>query len=77
MTARRRSAPSRFAERFILTYKERVSPRRASRCRFEPTCFQYGLESFRRYGFLRASAKTAWRLLRCNPFNRGERLDSP
>lgn len=72
---RPKSAPSRFAERFILTYKERVSPRLGAHCRFQPTCSEYGLECYRRHGFLKATAKTAWRLLRCNPLNNGPRHD--
>jgi hypothetical protein len=68
---------SRFAERFITTYKQRVSPGLRSGCRFEPTCSDYGLTAYRRYGFLKATAKTSWRLLRCNPWNRGVRLDPP
>lgn len=76
-SARRPSAPTRFAERFITTYKQRVSPALGARCRFEPTCSEYALESYRRYSFLRATARTAWRLLRCNPWNKGDRLDPP
>lgn len=75
--SRRLSAPSRFAERFIRTYRLRVSPALGARCRFEPTCSSYGLEAFRKYGFLKATAKTAWRLLRCNPWNRGPTADPP
>ena len=75
--ARPTSRPSRFAERFILTYKERVSPGLAAQCRFEPSCSEYGLEAFRRYGFLKATAKTTWRLLRCNPWTKGPRTDPP
>ena len=77
MTARVERRPTAFAERFILTYKERVSPRLGARCRFEPTCSSYGLEAYRRYGFWKATVKTAWRILRCNPLNRGPRLDPP
>jgi putative membrane protein insertion efficiency factor len=70
--ATRRSSPlSRFAERFITTYKSRVAPTLPSRCRFEPTCSQYALASYERHGFLRATAKTAWRVLRCNPWSKG------
>jgi putative membrane protein insertion efficiency factor len=75
--ARKLSALSRFAERFIETYQQRVSPRLGTRCRFEPTCSQYGLEAYRRYGFPKATAKTVWRLMRCNPWNKGARLDPP
>ena len=75
---RKLSPPSRLAERFILTYRRRVSPSLGSRCRFVPTCSEYGLESYRKHGFLKATAKTAWRLLRCNPLNPGGmKLDPP
>jgi putative membrane protein insertion efficiency factor len=73
----RPSALSRFAERFITTYKQRTAPTLGSRCRFEPTCSEFGLESYRRYGFLKATARTVWRLLRCNPWNKGPTLDPP
>ena len=72
-----RSAPTRLAVWYIETYRARVAPRLRARCRFEPCCSEYGLESYRRYGFLRATAKTLWRLLRCNPFRRGMELHDP
>ncbi len=76
--ARKRSPFSRFALRFIETYQQRVSPRLgAGKCRFRPTCSHYGLEAFRRYHFLKATAKTVWRLMRCNPWNKGAALDPP
>ena len=74
---RRPSALSRFALRFIETYRFRVAEGLNGRCRFEPSCSSYGLEAFHQYGFWRASTKTVWRLLRCNPWNKGPRLDPP
>jgi putative membrane protein insertion efficiency factor len=69
---------SGFAERFILTYKENVAPALPSRCRYKPTCSEYALESYRRYGFVKATLKTGWRLLRCNPLiSRRSRIDLP
>ena len=68
---RETSAFSRFAKRFILTYKRRVSPRLGAHCRFEPSCSEYGLEAYRRYGFPKATAKTLWRIVRCNPLTKG------
>ena len=77
-TADRRLSPlSRFAERFIRTYQFQVSPRLGTRCRFQPTCSNYGLEAYQKYSFLKATAKMIWRLLRCNPWNRGPRLGPP
>ena len=37
------------------------------RCRFEPTCSVYAVESFETYKFGKASAKVILRLLKCNP----------
>jgi len=74
---RKLSPASRFAERFIRAYKERVSPSLGTNCRYVPTCSEYGLESYRRYGFVKATAKTAWRLLRCNPLNGGGMKHDP
>jgi putative membrane protein insertion efficiency factor len=40
-------------------------------CRFEPSCSDYGRQSYERFGFLWGSALTFWRLLRCNPWTAG------
>ena len=74
---RKPSPFSRFAVRFIETYRLRVGPGLGARCRFEPSCSSYGLEAYQRYGFWKASVRTVWRLLRCNPWNRRPRFDPP
>jgi len=72
------SPGSRAAVALIELYRSRVPARLRPRCRFEPTCSEYGLAAFRRYGFATATRKTVWRLLRCNPLNRGgPRVDPP
>ncbi len=40
-------------------------------CRFSPTCSQYGLEAIERYGAVRGGFMALWRILRCNPWNKG------
>lgn len=55
----------------IRFYQRSLSPLFPRRCRFYPTCSQYALEAFDKYGFLRALALTFWRILRCNPLSRG------
>lgn len=40
-------------------------------CRFHPTCSDYGLVAFKRHGFFKGGAMTAWRICRCNPFSEG------
>ena len=61
----------------IRFYQASVSPFGMAACRFQPTCSHYGLEAYRKYGFLMATAKTVWRILRCNPWNHGPRHDPP
>jgi len=40
-------------------------------CRFYPTCSQYGVESIQKYGIIKGGIKTMWRVMRCNPWNKG------
>ncbi|HEV3124413.1 MAG TPA: membrane protein insertion efficiency factor YidD [Candidatus Dormibacteraeota bacterium] len=71
------SRPSRFALRFIEAYRAGVSPRLKTGCRFTPTCSEYGLIAYQRYGFVPATAKTLWRLMRCNRRRRGTPIADP
>ena len=43
----------------------------ADTCRFYPTCSHYGYQAIYKYGAIKGSLMAAWRILRCNPFNRG------
>ena len=40
-------------------------------CRFYPTCSHYGYQAIYKYGVLKGSVMAAWRVVRCNPFNKG------
>lgn len=40
-------------------------------CKFHPTCSMYGAEAIKKFGAVRGSIKTIWRILRCNPWNTG------
>jgi putative membrane protein insertion efficiency factor len=55
----------------IGAYQRWVSPSLPRRCRYEPTCSAYAVESIKRFGILRGAVLAAWRLLRCNPFSHG------
>lgn len=55
----------------IKFYRSAISPHTAPSCKYTPTCSQYGLESIERFGALKGSALTIWRILRCNPFSKG------
>ena len=43
----------------------------ADTCRFHPTCSHYGYQAIYKYGVLKGGWLATWRVLRCNPFNRG------
>ena len=43
----------------------------APTCKYHPTCSEYASLAYRELGVVRATAKTTWRLLRCNPWSGG------
>jgi len=43
----------------------------ADTCRFYPSCSHYGYQAIYKYGVLKGGLMAAWRVIRCNPFNRG------
>lgn len=55
----------------IKIYQKFISPLFGAQCRFYPTCSQYGLEAFSRFGFFKGGYLTLRRILRCNPFCEG------
>ena len=59
----------------IRMYQKHVSPAFPPRCRFIPTCSQYAAEAISKYGALRGGLLALGRLLRCNPFNKGDIFD--
>lgn len=40
-------------------------------CRFRPTCSEYAIQSIEEYGLIKGGVKSVWRILRCNPWNKG------
>lgn len=57
--------------RLIRIYQLYISPLMWPRCRFTPSCSQYGIESIRKHGPIGGLWRTAWRILRCNPWCKG------
>lgn len=55
----------------IKLYKKFISPALPNSCRFYPTCSSYSIEAFEKHGFLKGLWLSTYRILRCNPFNRG------
>ncbi|MCP3031303.1 membrane protein insertion efficiency factor YidD [Halobacillus sp. A1] len=55
----------------ISFYRKWISPMTPPSCRFQPTCSEYGIESFKRFGFLKGSFLTVKRISKCHPFHKG------
>nr|WP_082019887.1 membrane protein insertion efficiency factor YidD [Berryella intestinalis] len=59
--------PSNLAIFLIVAYRTVISPLFPGCCRFEPTCSQYGIIAFKRFGFWKALGLTTQRILKCRP----------
>lgn len=59
--------PTLVAIGLIMFYRAAISPLFPSCCRFVPTCSEYGLIAFKRYGFKKGFVLTAKRLSKCHP----------
>ena len=46
-------------------------------CKFHPTCSNYSRMALEKYGIVKGSALTGWRLLRCSPFTSAHGEDYP
>ncbi|XP_042490036.1 UPF0161 protein At3g09310 [Macadamia integrifolia] len=57
-------------------YKREISPVLPNSCRYVPTCSEYSMEAYKRYGVVKGTILTAWRLCRCNPLG-GSGFDPP
>ncbi|KAM0836407.1 hypothetical protein ACQ4PT_062349 [Festuca glaucescens] len=57
-------------------YKREISPLLPSSCRYVPTCSEYSMQAYKRYGVGKGTILTAWRLCRCNPLG-GQGYDPP
>lgn len=62
-----KSIPSSIAIGLVMLYRALISPLLPSCCRFVPTCSEYSMTAFRRFGFLKGMKLTAKRILRCRP----------
>jgi putative membrane protein insertion efficiency factor len=64
---------------FIYLYQKTISPDHGlfkfmfpyGYCRFYTYCSEYGYQVIKKHGLILGILKAVWRVLRCNPFNRG------
>jgi len=52
-------------------YQKYVSPGMDSHCRFYPSCSSYTVLAIEKYGAFKGLIKGLWRILKCNPYNKG------
>ena len=62
-----KAIPCKIAIGLIMFYLIIISPLFPPCCRFVPTCSQYGLQAFRKYGFCKGLVLTVKRVARCRP----------
>mgnify|MGYP004542461289 FL=1 len=56
---------------FVTLYRRIISPLKPPCCRFTPTCSEYAIEAFRRFGAVKGLWLAIKRVCRCNPFYDG------
>ena len=59
----------------IRFYQKHISPLSPPRCRYYPTCSRYAYQAINKYGALKGGWLALKRLLRCNPFYKGDYYD--
>ena len=55
----------------IRAYQLAISPLLGPRCRFHPSCSEYGITAVERHGAIKGLGLTTKRLLRCHPYCEG------
>lgn len=57
--------------KLIQFYQKNISKSIGSNCKYYPSCSNYGIESYQKFNFFKATFLTSYRILRCNPFSKG------
>lgn len=52
----------------IRLYQYLISPLLGPKCRFTPTCSQYGIDALKKYGLVEGGWLTLKRIARCHPW---------
>jgi len=55
----------------IRFYQKFLSPFTGTSCRFYPSCSDYSIQAFQKYGLPRGCFKTIVRLFKCHPYHPG------
>ena len=65
----------KFLLKLIRLYRATRSPYSRGCCKFHPPCSAYAYEAIEKYGCLKGGWLALKRLLRCNPFYKGDPFD--
>ena len=65
---------AKFLRMLVRLYQLPLSPWVGRSCRFVPTCSNYAIEALEKYGAVKGTYLTIYRLLRCHPLG-GRGLD--
>jgi len=55
----------------IRGYQYLISPFMAPSCRYTPSCSNYSIEAFQRFGFIRGLILSVRRIFSCHPWHHG------
>ena len=55
----------------IKTYQNMISPLLPARCRYRPTCSEYGVQAIKKHGVFKGGFFTIKRVLTCHPWGGG------
>jgi putative membrane protein insertion efficiency factor len=64
-------APALTGRGLVYAYRYSLGALFPASCKYHPSCSQYALDAIGKYGLIRGSLRTGWRLLRCNPWSNG------
>ncbi|MDY0291136.1 MAG: membrane protein insertion efficiency factor YidD [Desulfuromonadaceae bacterium] len=62
---------NKIAIKLVLLYRVCISPYFPPCCRYMPTCSDYSIQAFQKYGVLKGGLLSIVRLLKCNPLFKG------
>jgi putative membrane protein insertion efficiency factor len=62
---------AKFAIFLLQCYKKYISPMLGNNCRFIPSCSEYAMQVYEKFGFIEGSYLAIFRLLRCAPWCKG------
>ena len=68
--------PRRFLIGLVRVYQMIIAPHLPPTCRYTPSCSSYSVQALQKYGAVKGTILSVWRVLRCNPWG-GHGYDPP